>query len=218
MPDPSSFWDRMAASYSKSAVRDPASYAEKLARTQALLSPQSTVLEIGCGTGSTAITHAPHARHITATDLSEAMLEIARKKAAAAGVENVTFTRVDVSDLKRQGAVTDAAPYDMVMAHSLLHLLPDPQATIRDAYALIRPGGLFVSSTMCLDDRHWFLRPIAGIARLVGLFPGLNFFTRKRLMSWMPEPGFEIVDEWQPGPRKAVFVIARRPESSDTKG
>ncbi len=49
------------------------------------------VLEFGCGTGTTAITHAPYVKHIRAIDISSNMIEIAQRKADAKNIKNVTF-------------------------------------------------------------------------------------------------------------------------------
>lgn len=94
--NPSSrFWDRIAERYSKRPVADEASYQKKLAVTRTYLRPEMKVLEFGCGTGSTAITHSPFVKHIRAIDISSKMLEIARGKATRGGVGNVTFEQED---------------------------------------------------------------------------------------------------------------------------
>ena len=80
------FWDRVAPGYSKKPVTDTESYARKLAATQALMQPNMKILEFGCGTGSTALEHAPHVAHIEATDVSAEMIAIGRNKANSAGI------------------------------------------------------------------------------------------------------------------------------------
>ena len=64
------FWDRMADKYSKKPVPDQQVYAKKLAQTDRLLNLSDHVLEIGCGTGSTAIHHASKVERIVAIDYS----------------------------------------------------------------------------------------------------------------------------------------------------
>ena len=64
MYQPSKFWDRHAERYAKSPVADEASYQKKLQVTREYLRPDMEILEFGCGTGSTAITHAPYVKHI----------------------------------------------------------------------------------------------------------------------------------------------------------
>ncbi len=119
MTKSSKFWDRHAEKYSRDKISDEASYQHKLDYTRKLFRPDMHVLEIACGTGSTALLHAPHVAHILATDISEAMIGIAARKQREAGIDNITF---------RQGTLDDLAPsetgFDMVMAHSILHLLP----------------------------------------------------------------------------------------------
>jgi ubiquinone/menaquinone biosynthesis C-methylase UbiE len=112
------FWDRIAERYAKKPVGDEAAYQRKLATTREYFRPDMEVLEIGCGTGSTAIAHAPYVAHIRATDISDRMIEIAREKAAAANVRNVTFETRGVEDLDVARESVDA-----VLALSLLHLL-----------------------------------------------------------------------------------------------
>ncbi len=93
------FWDKSAQRYAKSRVRDEASYQKKLAITQGYFQPNWSVLEFGCGTGSTALVHAPHVKEILATDISGKMLEIAAQKARDAGVENVRFQQGTLDSL-----------------------------------------------------------------------------------------------------------------------
>ena len=75
MRQPSKFWDKRAEGYSKSPVADEESYQKKLQVTREYLKPDMEILEFGCGTGSTAITHAPCVKHIRAIDVSSKMLE-----------------------------------------------------------------------------------------------------------------------------------------------
>ena len=88
------FWNLIANWYAKQRVPDEAVYQEKLRITQGHLRAHMEVLEFGCGTGSTAIVHAPHVRHIRAIDGSSKMIEIARAKADAQGIANVSFQQL----------------------------------------------------------------------------------------------------------------------------
>jgi len=58
------FWDKIAERYSRQPVADEAAYQKKLQVTREYLKPDMEVLEFGCGTGSTAIAHAPYVKHI----------------------------------------------------------------------------------------------------------------------------------------------------------
>ena len=200
------FWDRHAEGYATRPVADQASYEKKLAKTREYLRPDMEVLEFGCGTGSTAIAHAPYVKHIWATDISPGMIAIAKRKAAAANVENVTFEAITIEDQ----SVPDASQ-DVVMGHSILHLLEDKDAVIADAYRMLKPGGVFVTSTVCLAEGYNWLKPVIPIGRFLGLLPMVKFFSHKDIESSMTDAGFEIEYNWQPAKGKAVFLIAKKP-------
>lgn len=199
------FWDRVAADYSERPIADTESYARKLAATQALMRPDMTVLEFGCGTGSTALTHAPHVAHIEATDVSAAMIAIGREKAARDNVTNVTFRQSGVEDL-----VAPDGAYDMVLALNLMHLLPDRTAALARIHRLLKPGGLFVSSTVCLADRLWFLRPVIPLMQWLGKAPYVSFARSDTVLREIEAAGFDPGERWTHGRANSLFVIAER--------
>ena len=91
MDQSAKFWDKIAARYSKRPIADDAAYQKKLQVTHEYFRPDMEAMEFGCGTGSTAIVHAPYVKHIQAIDISSKMIEIAQGKADAKNIENVTF-------------------------------------------------------------------------------------------------------------------------------
>lgn len=200
------FWNRMAKGYAKRPVADQASYERKLEATRQLLRPDMNCLEYGCGTGSTALVHAPHVGHIRAIDISSKMIEIARGKADAAGIGNVSF---EVDTIETLTAPDQS--YDMVLALSILHLLEDKEAAIAKSYQLLKPGGYFVTSTVCLGETMAFFKYIGPIGRFFGLLPLISVFTPDHLVDCLTDAGFEMIERWQPAKGKALFAIARKP-------
>lgn len=208
MQKDSRFWDWMAERYARSPVADEASYQKKLEVTREYLRPDMEVWEFGCGTGSTALVHAPMVKHIRATDISTKMIEIARAKAAAADIENVDFEVADVDDLEIAGESLDA-----VMGHSILHLLRDKDAVIHKVYRTLKPGGVFVTSTVCIGDTMKWFKLLEPLGRVFGALPVLDVFTRQDLVDSLVRAGFEINHQWQPGKGKAVFIVAKKPDA-----
>ena len=201
------FWDGIAGRYARQPVADAASYQTKLQVTRSNFRPDMEVLEFGCGTGSTAIAHAPHVKHIHAIDISSKMLDIARAKASAAGVTNVTFEQAAIDDF-------DAADgtYDAVLGLSILHLLKNKEAVIARVHGMLKPGGVFVTSTACLGDSMKYLKLVAPVGRAVGLMPLVRVFTAKELEKSLTDAGFAIDHHWLPGKGKAVFIVAKKVE------
>lgn len=204
MAEPAAFWNRIAAKYAASPISDEAAYARKLELTRARLRPDMEVLEFGCGTGGTARHHAPHVKHYRATDFSAEMIAIAKGRGPVP--ENLSF---EVAEFDRM----ELAPgsLDMVLGLSILHLLPDPDATIAKAFRALKPGGYLVTSTACLG-RIWPLKLLAPLGQAIGRLPHLAYFTEDELRAKMTGAGFEIEEDWQPKPRAALFLIARKPD------
>jgi ubiquinone/menaquinone biosynthesis C-methylase UbiE len=200
------FWDFIAKRYAKKPIEDEASYQKKLEVTQTYLRHDFDVVEFGCGTGSTAIVHAPKVKHIRATDASSKMLEIALQKVKTQRIENITLEQVTIEDLEAPGE-----SFDVVMAHSILHLLEDKEAAIAKAFKMLKPGGVFVTSTVCLGDFAKWFRFIAPVGHFLGVLPLVKFFTAEELENTFTDVGFEIDYKWRPGPDKAVFMIGKKP-------
>ncbi|MCZ4305729.1 methyltransferase domain-containing protein [Zoogloeaceae bacterium G21618-S1] len=208
MPSASTFWDRIAERYARQPIVDEAAYQKKLQLTREHFTPDMHVLEFGCGTGSTALAHAPYVAHIHAIDISPKMLDIARQKAAAAHIDNVTFELANIDTLDETGP-----RFDAVMGHSILHLLDNKDAAIAKVYRLLTPGGVFVSSTMCLGDslKMRVIKAFVSVGAVFGLLPRLRAFTQKALLDSFRKAGFDIAHHWQPKANRGVFIIARKP-------
>ena len=204
------FWDRVAERYSKSPIADEAAYRKKLQVSRDYFRPDMTVLEFGCGTGSTAILHAPYVKHIRAIDFSSKMIEIARAKAEAQDVENVTFERSTIEDL----CVADRT-FDAVLGLNVLHLLENREEAIAKVHRLLKPGGVFITSTVCLGDSAMRIFKVIGpIGRFFGLIPTVRVFSAKALERSLTDAGFDIDYQWRPGDGKSkfksVFIVAKK--------
>lgn len=201
------FWDRIAKRYSKTPVADEASYQKKLQITRSYLRPDMEVLEFGCGTGSTAINHSPYVGNIHAIDISSKMIEIAQEKADEGNVSNVTFEQSTI-----EGVSVPDQSLDAVLGLSILHLLEDKEGAIEKVHRMLKPGGVFVTSTTCLGDSLKFFKLIAPVGKMFGLMPLLKVFTTRELVASLTDAGFEIDHQWQPGKGKAVFIVAKKAE------
>lgn len=102
------------------------------------LGRESTVVDLGCGTGRFAVAAAPHFRRVVAVDVSPVMLDAARERASAAAVPNVEFVRGGFLSYEADG------PADAVHTRNALHQLPDFWKTVALSRIarLLRPGGV----------------------------------------------------------------------------
>jgi SAM-dependent methyltransferase len=203
------FWDRIAHQYAADPIADMAGYEATLRRVQDFLSVDQTVLEIGCGTGTTALRLAPSTRRWLATDVSTAMVAIAREKLALQPVPSLRF---DVADA--DAPVSQPGTYDAVLAFSLLHLVSDLDLALQQVVQALRPGGWFISKTPCIAEMNPLIPYLAlPLMRAIGKAPPVLRFNGDRLRSAIAAQGMEIVSVERHGTRGKdirVFIVARK--------
>ena len=202
MTTEAAFWDREAEKYAASPIAKPDAYEYTLGRTRSYLKPTDRVLEIACGTGSTAIRLAPEVAEFTGTDISPEMIRIARGKEAP-----------DHLHFEVAGDLPETGRYDVILAHSFFHLVPDMERRFRRIYDLLPPGGHFISKTACLKGRGLKWTLISGlvpVAQLLGKAPYFRNLSVAQLEAAVEAAGFEIVESGDFAV-PARYIVARKP-------
>lgn len=206
MMDKEKFWNRIAGKYAKNPIKDMDAYEYTLARTKSYLSKSDKVMELGCGTGSTALLLAEHVKHITATDLSGNMIAIGQENAATQKITNVEFVKMEVGE---SGQGRDA--YDVVMGFNLFHLVEAPEKVVAALAASVKQGGLFISKTPCLASKVWLFGPMLKIMQLLGKAPYVGFLSTDRMDQIVKEAGFEILEKGNyPSTPPNHYIVARK--------
>ncbi len=202
------FWDKRAEKYAASAIGDEAAYAHTLERTRTHLSGDMRVLELGCGTGTTAVQLAPSAGPYLGTDVSSEMIRIATAKSE--GMNTLSFGVAGADEALSQGPRPD-----VVLAFNLLHLLPDAAEVVRSTYARLEPGGLFISKTACIAEpsiglRRFAFAVLVPVMRLIGMAPFVHRLTFAQIEGMVRDAGFEIIEEGT-FPAMSRYLVARKP-------
>jgi ubiquinone/menaquinone biosynthesis C-methylase UbiE len=133
------FWDEHAATFDEEpdhGLRDPRVRAAWARLLLPFVPAESSVVDLGCGTGSLSVLLAEAGHDVHGLDLSEEMVKAARAKASSA---SVSFTTGDA----------DRPPYpkasfDVVLARHVLWALPDPAAALREWVSLLKPDGVLL--------------------------------------------------------------------------
>ncbi|WP_170479951.1 class I SAM-dependent methyltransferase [Ruegeria arenilitoris] len=205
------FWSKISRKYAASPIGNMDGYRNTLERTKSHLKPSDNALEMGCGTGSTALLLAPHVANITATDIAPGMIEIAQEKLDQGGPENVKFKVAEVQDHAR-----DNGCYDVVMAHNLLHLLPDLDEALTVISKITKTEGLFISKTVCAPNKtglkYGLIRHLAiPVMQAIGKAPFVKFVSAKELERKIEDAGFKILETGdQAGTMLSRYIIARK--------
>jgi SAM-dependent methyltransferase len=167
----------------------------------ALLDPEWTVADLGCGTGQTAGALAPYVGRVIAVDESNAMLAAARRRLA--DHDNVEVRSGSLEDLPIEAASLDAAILSLV-----LHFVVDPAAVAAEAARVLRPGGRLLIVDMLPHERDEYR------ATMGHLWLG---FDEGQLAAWLGDAGLADVrivplppDPQAKGPRLFTARAVRR--------
>lgn len=142
---------------------------------RAEVTPADEVIEVGCGSGLVSFEIIPHVRRFVGSDLSIAMIDVAKSKLERSGFTNATFTAGDAMQMPEVGA------FDKVLLVNLLHVVDDPAGMLARTKQLAKPGGKLLVVSYChgekMSPKYAFMSHLMGAAAALGLMPKLSRFT-----------------------------------------
>lgn len=95
------------------------------------------VLEIGCGIGTDTINFARHGARVTAVDLSDESLAVARRRAEVYGLQDqIQFYRANAEELS---SVVPVDSYDLIYSFGVIHHTPHPDRVLQELRRFARP-------------------------------------------------------------------------------
>jgi len=205
------FWDSASKNYDKTKERFEYIHRKSRENTKKYLENSDVVLDYGCGTGTTSCEMAPYVEEIQAIDISSKMIEIAKEKAVAKKIGNVTFAQTDIFDKKHK-----KESFDRILAFNMLHTIPHPENVVQRIDELLKPNGLFISVTPCLRDKMSFL--VSAQIRLVqvmckiGIIPvPIRRLKSSDLDDLMASGNFQTVDsEKIYKDASSYFIVAKK--------
>ena len=124
-----------------------------------------TILDVATGIGEPAVTAARRVGptgKVIATDHSEGMLQIARDRAADAGLANLEFRGVDGGSLN-----FEEAAFDAVTCRWGLMFMPDLEAAMKAIHQSLKPGGWFVTAVWGPPEKAIGISIAFGVAQKV---------------------------------------------------
>lgn len=203
------FWDRASRKYADGAISDQAGYERTLDRTRTLLSSGDRILELGCGTGTTALRLAGDVQDYLATDISVQMIAIARKRRIANPMANLRFRTVAA-----EAVAPDSMPFNAILGFNYLHLVRDLPGTLRHIHSLLASDGLFISKTPCVGEMNPLIRlALLPAMRAIGKAPYAGVFRASELGKQISAAGFDILateNHATKGKDNRPYIVARK--------
>jgi len=170
------------------------SYNKTIKHVLASTSKDSTLLEVGCGTGTITTAVAPYIKHITSVDISDKMLKVAQKKADALQLSNITFLQSTGNEIN-----TKAHSYDTLLLINILHFVEDPEQMLAETSRLLKPDGLIIAAGDCFGEIYTFHQQLKSsmlkVLSYVGIIPKMHFYTRLSFRQLFEQHGFTIYEE-----------------------
>jgi SAM-dependent methyltransferase len=179
------------------------------------LRPGEIVLDLGSGAGLDVLLSARRVSpggHAYGVDMTDEMLEVARKNQARAGVVNATFVKGTIESVP----LPDAS-VDVVISNCVINLAADKGAVLREAFRVLRPDGRFaVADMIALEE----LAPEA--KRRLDLWAGCvaGTISLDAYTQGLRDAGFDALDievtrevklEGVDGRIASAYIRARRP-------
>ncbi|ASL26000.1 bifunctional 2-polyprenyl-6-hydroxyphenol methylase/3-demethylubiquinol 3-O-methyltransferase UbiG [Azotobacter chroococcum] len=151
------------------------------------------VLDVGCGGGILSEAMALRGATVTAIDMGEAPLAVARLHQLESGVE-VDYRQSTVEAL----AAEMPGQFDVVTCLEMLEHVPDPASVIHACHTLVKPGGQVFFSTINRNPKAYLLA-IVGAEYLLKLLPrGTHDFKKfirpSELGAWCRASGLAVED------------------------
>jgi ubiquinone/menaquinone biosynthesis C-methylase UbiE len=202
------FWTRHAARYARAKMGDEAGYDHSLMQTRKQIEGAAQVLELGCGTGMTAIRLAPGVGDYLATDIADGMIAQAHIRLQSNPRPNLRFALTTAEEL-----ATSGAQFDAIVGFNYLHLVRDLPRTLQAIYSMLPIGGVLVSKTPCVGEMSPLIRMIVPPLQWLGQAPFLYMLREADLRAALVAAGFTLEEVARHGTKRKdprVFIVARK--------
>ncbi len=181
------FWNKRSTTFDENARKAESTYQEIMMRTSKHLKTSDVVLDLGCATGRTAMDLSDKVEEVVAIDISDKMIAIAKEKNAIRKKQNIHFERATIYDVQ-----ADQEQFNIIMALNVMHLLDDPSDAMNCIYDLLKPGGLFISSTPYKTENISLNNLFLSTLDITGFVPNLKFSQASELEEYVLSAGLEI--------------------------
>jgi len=152
------------------------------------------VLDIGCGGGILAEAMAFHGANVTAIDLAEASLSVAKLHQLESKLD-IDYRNISAESL----AIQEPQQYDVITCLEMLEHVPDPSSIVNACFKLAKPGGQVFFSTINRNPKS-YLFAIIGAEYILNLLPrGTHDFAKfiqpSELAAWCRESQLKLKDQ-----------------------
>ena len=196
------FFDKVS-SKSKSEPNQTAS--KIMEASKEFLEQDDYVLDFGCGSGAITNKLAKTVKSIDAIDISSGMLKFAKRQAEENSIKNINYMQTSIFEERFKDET-----YDVILAFNVLHYIEDMPSLIQRINRLLKPNGIFISSTACLKEKRSFLRYLVVLLTKLRIMPKTNFYKKNELETLIKNGSFDIMKSEKISKLPEYFIVSRK--------
>ena len=196
------FWDRCSKYYPVFIRHSEKTYLQIRKTIRPFLKRDMDVLELACGTGQLSVPLSPYVRTWEATDFSPEMVKQAKKQLHTSRLH---FSVQDATKLPY-----GPESFDAVVISNALHIMPQPEKALSEAWRILKPGGFLFTPTFVWGNGRWarFRLWVMGLSGFRVYHP----WNSGELMAYLSEYRYAIIHHLLLGSKFAPLccLIARK--------
>ena len=196
------FFDRVS---SKSKPEPNKTASKIIELSKEFLEKDKYVLDFGCGSGAITNKIAKEVKAIDAIDISSGMLEFAQKQAKENAITNINYRQVSIFDKDFK----DEA-FDVILAFNVLHYIEDMPNHVVRINSLLKPNGIFISSTACMKEKRSLIRCLVSFLSKTGLVPKMISYKKVELETLIENGNFEVIKSERISKLPEYFIVMKK--------
>ncbi len=196
------FWNRVAKRTTNPYEKPNDKTLKMLECSQKYLKPKDHVLDFACGSGIISTEILQYVNTIHGIDISSKMIEIANNRKIEQNLKNVSFARATILDENIQ-----IASFDVIMAFNILHYLEDKEKIMKRINELLKPNGIFISSTIYAKEKKTFLFYLFALVNKLKIMPKINFYSLQELENNILKGKFKMIESFDISPMPERFIV-----------
>lgn len=184
------FWNRASRDFdSKVYCKYKESYDKLVSLATKYLHLDDNVLDYACGTGVMSIELSGSVKRIIAIDISDQMIEKAKRKAIEKNIPNVEFHVQNIFDSSLK-----PGSFSVILAFNILHFFKDQSSVLTRMNQLLKEDGLLISETGCFKEKLSFNVLLVKMLSKINLHPFVKVITCNELENLIRGSHFELLE------------------------
>lgn len=196
------FFDRVSG---KSKPEPNKTASKVIESSKEFLEKDKYVLDFGCGSGAITNKLAEEVKAIEAIDISSGMLGFAQNQADENAITNINYRQVSIFDESFKNET-----FDVILAFNVLHYIEDMPSLIERINSLLKPNGVFISSTACMKEKRSLIRFVVSLLSKIGIVPKMISYKKVELETLIESGNFELIKSERVSKLPEYYIVMKK--------